>query len=293
MNRTEMDALFTALNASLNKGLEQEWKGYEKWAMVVNSKGAAEKYPVTMILGGMREWIGSRIINKVDVEKLTVLNRDFEHTEAVSCNDIEDDSIGVYAPLFEAMGVDASNLWGRLATEALLNPGNWADGKAFYGTRKLSSKSTITNTQAGALSVSTYEAARANMMGWCSADGNPLGLFPDLVVVGPSNEKTAKSIFEAELVVEGGATVSNTHRGECEVQVNPYMTGSHAGKWFLMCTKRGLKPVGVQKRKVGPLVRYDQEHDVCVKELNECHYALHYRGNAAGVQPMLVIGGNL
>ena len=60
-----------------------------------------------------------------------------------------------------------------------------------------------------------------------------------------------------------------------------------------MCTNRGLKPIGVQKRKVGSLVRYDQEHDVCVKEENECHYALHYRGAAAAVQPLLVVGGNL
>lgn len=293
MNRTELDALFTALNASLNKGLAKEWKGYEKWSMIVNSKGAAEKYPMTLVLGGMREWIGPRVVNRVDIEKLTVLNRDFEHTEAVNCNDIEDDNVGVYAPLFEAMGVDAANLWGRLATEALVNPGNWADGSAFYGTRSLSKKSSITNKVSGALSVSTYETARANMMGWCAADGSPMGLVPDLLVVGPSNESAAKGILETELTVSGGSTVSNIHYKECELQIDPYLTGAHAGKWFLMCTTRGMKPVAVQKRKVGPLVRYDQEHDVCVKEENECHYAVHYRGNAAGVQPLLVVGGNL
>ncbi len=293
MNRAELDALFTAVNASLNKGLAKEWTGYQKWSMVINSKGAAEKYPISLVLGGMREWVGPRVINRMDVEKLTVLNRDFEHTEAVRCNDIEDDNVGVYAPLFEAMGVDAANLWGRLATDALVNPGNWADGNAFFGTRSLGKKSSITNKVSGALTVSNYETARANMMGWCTADGQPMGLVPDLLVVGPSLESTAKGIFETELTVSGGSTVSNIHFKEVEIQINPYLVGSHASKWFLMCTNRGLKPIGVQKRKVGSLVRYDQEHDVCVKEENECHYALHYRGAAAAVQPLLVVGGNL
>lgn len=293
MNRAELDALFTALNASLNKGLAKEWKGYEKWSMIINSKGAAEKYPISLVLGGMREWVGPRVVNRVDIEKLTVHNRDFEHTEAISCNDIEDDNVGVYAPLFEAMGVSAANLWGMLATEALVSPGNWADGSSFYGTRTLGKKNSITNTVTGALTVTTYETARSNMMGWCAADGSPMGLVPDLLMVGPSQESVAKGIIEAQLLATGNGTSSNTHFKEVEIQLNPYLVGSHASKWFLMCTNRGLKPVGVQKRKVGSLVRYDQEHDVCVKEANECHYSLHYRGAAAAVQPLLVVGGNL
>lgn len=293
LTRENLDALFTALNAALTRGLAQTWDGWMKWAMVVQSSGAGETYPLALVTGGMREWIGPRVRNKLDTGKLTVLNRDFEHEEAVSRNDIEDDHIGMYAPIFEAMGVDAGNLWRRLATEALLGAPKWADGANFFSNRTLGRKASVNNTVAGALSLSTYETARARMMGFCDASGSPLGLVPDLLMVGPSNESTAKSILDADLVVSDGGTVSNVHKGEGEVQVNPYLVGDHAGKWFLFCTTRGLKAVAVQKRKEGQLVRHDSDAADCVRDRNECLYDLHYRGSAAAVQPLLVIGGNL
>ena len=293
LTRENLDALFTALNAALLKGLAKTWTGWQKWAMTVQSSGAGETYPLALVTGGMREWIGPRVRNKLDTGKLTVLNKDYEHEEAVGRNDIEDDHIGMYAPIFEAMGVDAGNLWGRLATSALTDAGNWADGAPFFGTRTLGKRNSVSNTVSGALSLSTYGTARARMMGFCDAAGNPLGLVPDLLMVGPSNESAAKSILSADLVVSGGSTVSNTHKGEGEVQVNPYLVGDHAGKWFLFCTTRGLKAVAVQKRKEGQLVRFDRDSDDCVRDRNECLYDLHYRGNAAAVQPLLVIGGNL
>ena len=75
--------------------------------------------------------------------------------------------------------------------------------------------------------------------------------------------------------------------------VNPYLVGDNAGKWFLMCTKRGIKPVAVQKRKVGALTRWDKDSDPCVKDENRCDYGVHYRGAAVAVAPQLVVGGNL
>jgi len=293
LTRTDLDALFTAFNAALNKGLAQAWTGYTRWAMPVTSSGAAERYPLALVTGSMREWIGDRVVNSLDTAKLDVVNRDFEHTEAVSRNDIEDDNIGFYAPLFEAMGVDAANLWGRLATEALCGNGNWADGNAFFSSRSLSRKSTVNNAVSGALSLANYETARTRMMGWTGADGNPLGIVPDLLMVGPSNEQTAKGILEAQLVASGSATVSNVHYHECDIQVNPWLVGADAGKWFLLCTTRGVKPVAVQKRKEGALVRWDDDHDLCVAKHNANEYGVHYRGNAAAVQPLLVVGGNL
>jgi len=145
----------------------------------------------------------------------------------------------------------------------------------------------------GALSVSTYEAARAQMMQFCKPDKTPIGLVPDTLMVGPSLEGTARRILKSELVVENGNTVSNIHKDECEILVNPYLVGDHASKWYLLNTKRGIKPVVVQQRKVGALQRWDKDSDPCVKDKNRCEYGLHYRGAAALVAPQLIIGGNL
>lgn len=291
LTREVMNALYTALNASLNKGLATSWNGYTRWSNIIPSNAAAEKYPMTIVTGGMREWIGERVINRLSGEFLTVLNRDFEHLEAVNRNDIADDNIGMYAPMFESMGIDAGNLWARLATAALLSPGKWADKANFYSpTRKLG-RATYNNVVNEALSATTYETARGLMMGYMdTTGGNPLGLVPDLLVVGPALEKTARKILAASMVVEDGVAVDNVHKDECEIQVNPYIPGA---QWFLMNTKRGVKPVSVQKRQEGQMKRWDQDSDTCVKDKNENHYGLHYRGAAVGTAPVLVIGGNL
>lgn len=291
ITREVLNALFTALNTSLNKGLAQRWTGHERWANVITSNAAAEKYPMSIVTGGMRKWIGDRVINRLEGKFLTVLNDDFERTEGVNLNDVKDDQVGFYAPLFEGMGIDSGNLWPRLSTEILLAPGKWADKAPFFSATRKLGKSTYNNVVNDALSVTSYETARALMMAYMDYSGqNPLGLIPDLLVVGPTLEKTAKKILASTLVVEDGAAVDNTHKDECEIQVNPYISGA---QWFLMCTKRGIKPIVCQKREEGALQRWDTEHDECVKKANEAHYGLHNRGAAAAVCPLLVIGGNL
>lgn len=290
-NREEMDRLFTVLNAALNKGLETVWTGWERFCMSVPSTAAAEKYPMSLITGSMREWIGSRVVNKLDGKLLTVRNRDFEHTEGVNLNDLDDNQVGLYLPLFQAMGVNATNLWGVLGTEALCSPGTWADNTAFYRDNRKIGKATINNLVPGALSGETFDTAFAQMMAFQSASGDPLGLVPDTLIVGPANRKAARRIVKAEIIAEDGVAVSNTNAGTVEIVENPYIVGEHAAKWFLVCSTRGIKPIAVQKRKVGPLVRWDRESDPCVKDDNRAEYGLHYRGAAAAVAPHLVVAG--
>lgn len=288
-----MDSLFFAFNALMQKGLGTSWTGWNKFASVVHSSTGIEKYPSTVIGSGMREWVGERVVNAVKGKLLEVRNKDFEHTVGVSRNDIEDDMIGFYNALFTDLGIEAGALWGKLATEALCKAGKWADGADFFSASRKIEKTSVNNVVAGALTMANYETARAQMMAFSKADGSPLGLVPDTLMVGPALEGTAKRLLATDLIAEGNTTVSNIHKDECVVEVNPYMTGTHANKWFLLCTSRGFKPVAVQKRKEGALQRWDKDSDDCVKSKNQNEYGLHYRGAAVATSPYLVIGGNL
>ena len=289
-----MRQLYYAFNAYLQKGLGGGWTDWTKFCSVINSGTLIEKYPMTVISGGMREWVGERVINEIAGKLFEVVNKDYEHTEGVSRNDIEDDNIGFYQALFTEMGLNAANLWPELAAKALTSAGKWADDVAFFSATRKIGKATINNVVSGALSVTTYETARAQMMQFCKPDGKtPIGLVPDTLMVGPTLEVTARRILKAELVVESGNTVSNVHKDECEILVNPFLVGDNANKWYLMNTKRGIKPVVVQQRKIGALQRWDNESDTCVKDKNRNEYGLHYRGAAALVAPQLIIGGNL
>lgn len=283
-----LDSLFYAINANLLKGLGQTWSGWEQFSMVMNSSTKFEKYPMTLITGAMREWLGPRVVNELSGKLMTVMNRDYEHTEGVDRDDIEDDNFGFFAPLFEAIGIEAGNLWGRLATDALMNPGTWGDDAAFFSNRKIG-KATINNLVSGALTVTNYETARSRMMEFKAADGKtPLGLIPNLIIVGTTLEGTAKRIFKADNVSDGTTTVSNIHRDEVEILLDPYLS---TNDWYLACTNRGVKPIVVQKRKVGALQRWDKDTDGCVKDQNRCEYGLHYRGAAAALAPHLIVKG--
>ena len=138
LSRENLDTLFTGFQALLNRGLEQADTSYLKWSDVVKSSTAAEIYPLLTLSGSMREWIGDRVINsaspeKMTLAKMTLANVDYERTESVPANAVADDRYNVYGRIFTLMGVDAGNLWAELATKALCEPGNWADGSPFYG----------------------------------------------------------------------------------------------------------------------------------------------------------------
>lgn len=289
LNRENLDSLFTSLNTFYNQGLASVWSGWERFANIVPSTGAMEKYPAMVMTGSMRKWVGPRVIRALDGQFMTVHNDDFEHTEGVKRNDIEDDNLGFYGPLFTDMGVNSGNLWPQLATSALTSPGKWADGKPFYSSdREIGKKSVIDNIIVGELNSANYELGRARMMGFKSASGDPLGLVPDVLIVGATNEKAAKRVIKAALVEENGATVSNVNEDEVDILVDPYIIDN---SWYLACTTRGVKPVAVQQRKLGGLIRWDNDHDLCVKDHNRNDYGIHNRGASVGAVPMLVIRG--
>lgn len=112
LSRENLDTLFTGFQALLNRGLEQADTSYLQWSDEVNSSTAEEIYPITVLTGSMREWIGERMIHSIDFEKMTVRNRDFELTEAIPANAVEDDQFNIYGRCFTIMGVNSGNLWG-------------------------------------------------------------------------------------------------------------------------------------------------------------------------------------
>ena len=70
------------------------------------------------------------------------------------------------------------------------------------------------------LNATNYEIARTAMMNFKADGGAPLGLIPDLLVVGPTHEGAARGIVQSQLV-NGGE--SNKWAGTAEVLVVPWL----------------------------------------------------------------------
>jgi len=66
-----------------------------------NTYGWLGKFP------SLRKWIGDRVIDSMKAHSYQIVNEDFEATVGVDRNDIEDDELGIYAPLFAEMGRSA------------------------------------------------------------------------------------------------------------------------------------------------------------------------------------------
>ncbi len=104
INRESLKALFVGYNAKFNQAFQETEAYMDKIATIVPSSGAEETYSWLNSFPVMREWIGDRHVNSLELQGYTIKNRDFESTFSVSRNDIEDDKYGVAAPLAARLG---------------------------------------------------------------------------------------------------------------------------------------------------------------------------------------------
>lgn len=107
INGSNLNALRAGFTSLYNDSYANAPIDWNKVAMEVNSTGPEQKYGWLGLLPRMREWLGDRVINNLKAHDYAVKNKDFEMTVGVSRNDIEDDNLGIYAPMFQMMG-DAS-----------------------------------------------------------------------------------------------------------------------------------------------------------------------------------------
>lgn len=295
LTRANLDAVYTGYQTSLTQGLSQVNTDWEKFATTTTSKKAIERYPFMNLPAGMKKWVGDREIMKADGKMVQVVNDDFADAIEIPRNDIMWDSYGIHNSLFVDLGINAANLWAKLAIMALATNPTWADNKKFFATDHKFGKATIDNKLTDDLDADSFSEAYSSMMSFTDSTGDGLGLIPDTIIVGPSNRSEGKKIVESELIAEligeTPVVVSNPNKGDCKLEVNPYLVGDYAGLWFVMVTTRGVKPVVVQKAKEGTLTRMDREDSECVFKKNVNMYGLHYIGNSTPTFPQLVIGG--
>ena len=157
INRTNLNTLYTAFNTAFRDGLGQAEPQWGRIATRVPSTTGKEEYGWLGKIPNVREWIGDRVVQNISQGKYAISNKDYEVTIAVHRNDIKDDNLGIYTPLFQELGRSTiSNydqlVWGLLkagfATECY-------DGQFFFDTDHPvlaadGTMTTVANTDGGA-----------------------------------------------------------------------------------------------------------------------------------------------
>lgn len=131
-----LQALQQGFNAAFLQGFGSVKPSWNLIAMRVPSSTKTENYGWMKDLPGMREWVGQRVIHNLESAGAQLTNKNYEHTIGVDRNDIEDDRLGIYSPMFSMQGeIVASHpdslVWGLLP-QGFTTKG--FDGQYFFDT---------------------------------------------------------------------------------------------------------------------------------------------------------------
>ena len=278
INQSNLHGLTTGFSAAFNKALSEVSPDYKDIATVTSSSTATNNYAWLGQIPGMKEWIGDREVQHISEYGYTIKNKSFERTIGINRDAIEDDQYGIYTPMFSMMGQEAGEHYNDLVFEMLTKgfTEKCYDEKTFFATDHVSGEKTFSNTSTAALSTESFLAARQAMMSITGDKNKPLKLVPDLLVVSPKNEMVAKKILEASLI--DGTT--NITQNLAKIKVASELSGDNEDAWFLLCTKKFLKPIILQIRKKIKFDMLTKDTDLNVFLQKEYLYGCDCRDNA-------------
>ncbi|MDK1288496.1 Mu-like prophage major head subunit gpT family protein [Pseudoalteromonas umbrosa] len=105
-------ALLTSLQVGFKKnfqsGLESAKPQYTQIASVIPSTTKSNTYGWLGKFPSLQKWVGDRTIKSMKAHAYSIVNEDYEATVGVDRNEIEDDELGIYKPIFEEMGRSAA-----------------------------------------------------------------------------------------------------------------------------------------------------------------------------------------
>ena len=104
LNAANFRSLYIGFSAAFQGGFAGVQPSYGRIAMSVPSTTRTQEYGWLNQLPRVREWIGERVINNLSTSGYAIRNRSWELTVGVERDDLDDDNLGIYAPLFQEMG---------------------------------------------------------------------------------------------------------------------------------------------------------------------------------------------
>ena len=226
---------------------------WERIATVVPSEHDTEKYAWLGSAPKMREFKDERIPAGLLPHDYSIKNKTWEASIAIERAALEDDQYGQIKLRTQGLAEEAKRHQDELVF-SLLKDGfaNLCyDGQYFFDTDHAEGDSgTQSNKGTSALSASSLQAAFTAIMKFKDDKGKPMGIVPDTLVVPPDLKWTAMELLESVYAPETAAGKTETRKnvlsGALDLIVSPYMSDSN--DWFLLCTKRIVKPIIFQSR---------------------------------------------
>ncbi|MBS9781108.1 MAG: Mu-like prophage major head subunit gpT family protein [Gammaproteobacteria bacterium] len=119
ITNANLAVLNTGFQTIFQNGLKSVEPQYQQIATVVTSNTASNTYGWLGEMPELIEWVGKRTIKDITSHDYAIINKLFESTIGVKRTDIEDDNLGIYNPLFSALGQRAAQHPDKLVFELL------------------------------------------------------------------------------------------------------------------------------------------------------------------------------
>jgi phage major head subunit gpT-like protein len=136
VNSPNLRSLYTGFSAAYQGAFAAAAPKWARVALRAPSSTRSNEYGWLGQLPRIREWLGDRVVQNIHTHDYTIKNKPWELTIGVDRDDIEDDNIGIYSPLFAEMG-RATAVFPDELVFALLKAGfatNCYDGQYFFDT---------------------------------------------------------------------------------------------------------------------------------------------------------------
>lgn len=119
LNSSNLKTLGIGFKAAYQGALGHAPNDHLKVCSIVTSSNKAEEYGWLGKMPNVREWIGDRVIHGMQAHGYTIKNKPFELTVAVDRDDVSDDNLGIYGPMFTEMGMSTGAHECRLVFDLL------------------------------------------------------------------------------------------------------------------------------------------------------------------------------
>lgn len=291
-----LDFLYKTGNLRYQAAVEQTPTWNQELATTFPSSTRQEIYAWIDRFPNLRIWTGNRQLNGVSTHSQVVTNIPFELTVNLSVRDVRDNNLNMFGPAVDMMGQKAKK-WPDVTLFSYLKIANTAAANGYDGQPQFSTShpisggdvaNGITGNQSNlnvstALTYDNYAASRAKMRALVGADGQPLTVNPNLLVVGPALEATGKLILESEFLpnTAGTAPQSNVLRNSAKLLVLPEMAAL-PNAWILADTTQVVKPFGWQQRLAPQFTFLNRPTDWNVFFRNDFIYGIEAEGAAFG-----------
>lgn len=246
-----------------------------------------------------RKWHGNRNLNNGFAHSRTLVAEPWEGNVVLDKFHIEDENLAVFGLGMQQLG-EAAKKWQDTMLMPFIASGITSvlgyDGVAPYSTAHpllggiaggIPNGAPTTQSNlflSTALTYDNYTSVRQAMRAWVGADGAPLGITPDVLMVPPQLEGAAKLILEADFLANIQATPNapqtNVWKNSARLVVNPWLA-SKPTNWWLLDTSKVIKPFGVFQRQAPTMTALTSPTDANVFMNHQFIWGAEARGTVA------------